>query len=146
MSAGQNSKSATETWKTPAVDVRQNRYELYGSGEASNLENAKLKSPNPLGNPPYRQEQEQGVTLHIKEQTVYDSLNSMLTAQRPKSALLRDPSNSECSLFGVSLKQPLKYSRNVLTMTDAKPDNPRRRSSYSSDDTIVGRIKKDSKD
>ena len=145
MSWGQSSKNASETWKTPAVDnVRQNRYDVYGNGEVSNLENAKLKSPNQLGNPPYREEQEQGVTLHIKEQTVYGSLNSTLTAQRPKSALLRDPSNSECSLFGVSLKQPLKYSRNALSMKDAK--DKRRRSSCSSDDIIVGRITKDSKD
>ena len=147
MSSEQGDKNASGNRTATTNNIRPNRYEEYSSSQAtSTLENAKLKSPTLLttefGNLLGERKQQKGVTLHIKEQPVlgkgYGSLNPILTTQRPKSAL-SESINSECSLFGVSLKQPLKYSRNALTVKEAA--DKRRRSSCS-DVTTVGRISK----
>lgn len=122
-------------------NAKLNRYEVYGNSEAGKLVNANLKtSPSQTfatnavgkalsrGNP-----HEKGFTLHVKEIAVpgkdNGSLNSVLTApQRPKSAVSVEQS-SFCSLFGISLSQPLKYSRNAVNIKDVM--GKRRRSSCS---------------
>lgn len=111
--------------------VKPNRYEVYVNGETGKLVNANLKtSPsqtlakNAVGKALDRDNpQEKGVTLHIKELAVpgkdNGNLNLVLTTpQRPKSAMSGEPSNL-CNLLGVSLNQPLKYSRNALNTKDA---------------------------
>lgn len=150
MSSESGDKNASGSSTAATNNIRPNRYEEYGNSEAtiSTLEYVKLKSPTlqttEFGNLLGQGKQQKGVTLHIKEQPVlgkdYGSLNSILTSQRPKSAL-SESINSECSLFGVSLQQPLKYSRNALTVKDAMD---RRRRSSCSDITTVGRISKTS--
>ena len=79
---------------------------------------------------------EKGIKLHIKELAVpvrdNSNLNSVLTMQRPKRAVCAEQGNL-CSLFGVSLKEPLKYSRNAVNVKDVmdKHNVNRRRSSCS---------------
>ncbi|RMX41910.1 hypothetical protein pdam_00006650 [Pocillopora damicornis] len=111
-------------------NAKPNRYELYGKSETGKVVDANLKtSPSPnsttntvglsvlsRGNP-----RERGFTLHVKELVVpgkdYGNLNSALTAQRPRSAISAEQSNF-CSLFGISLSQPLKYSRNAVNIKE----------------------------
>ncbi|KAJ7330217.1 hypothetical protein OS493_022740 [Desmophyllum pertusum] len=140
MSSEQVDNNAPGSKVIAAESVKPNRYEVYGNSEAGKLVNTNLKtSPsqkiaiNSVGTVLGRQNpQEKGVTLHIKELAVpgkdNGSLNSVYTLQRPKSAVSAEPSNL-CSLFGVSLNQPLKYSRNAVNIKDVM-DN-RRRSSCS---------------
>ena len=121
--------------------AKPNRYEVYGNSEAGKLVDANLKmSPSPnsttntvrlnvlsRGNP-----RERGFTLHVKELVVPgkddENLNSALTTQRPRSAMSAEQS-SFCSLFGISLSQPLKYSRNAVNVKEVM--EKRRRSSCS---------------
>lgn len=109
--------------------VKPNRYEVYVNGEAGKLVNANLKTSSSQTLSKYaagksldrENPQEKGITLHIKELAVpgkdNGNLNTVLTTQRPKSALSCEPSHF-CNLFGVSLNQPLKYSRNALNVKD----------------------------
>lgn len=137
MSSQQGEKDASGSTMVATENVKPNRYEAYSNtDETYKLENADLKTAassqtNTFGNLLYRGKQGKGVTLHIKDETVLGKdcggINSVLTTRRPKSAL-SDPYSS-CSLFGVSLNQPLKYSRNALTVKDAM--DKRRRSSCS---------------
>ena len=119
---GDKNDSGKRMATTEATDIKPNRYEMYGNSEADNkLANFKTSSQtNAFRSLLRRGNQEKGVTLHIKEPTIPSkdcgNLNPVSTTQRPKSAL-SDPSNL-CSLFGVSLNQPLKYSRNALTVKD----------------------------
>lgn len=122
-------------------NAKPNRYELYGKSETGKVVDANLKtSPSPnsttntvglsvlsRGNP-----RERGFTLHVKELVVPGkddgNLNSALTAQRPRSAISAEQSNF-CSLFGISLSQPLKYSRNAVNIKEVM--GKQRRSSCS---------------
>ena len=138
MSSLQGDNTASGSRTLPTENVKVNRYEVYESGGGLKVKKDNLKTPssqtNAFGNLAIRDKRDKGVTLHIKEsQTVpgkdCGSLNVKLIATRPKSAL-SVPSNS-CSLFGVSLDRPLKYSRNALTVRKADIVDKRRRSSCS---------------
>lgn len=146
MNSDQVDKNATGSKVMATESVKPNRYEVYVNGEAGKLVNANLKTSTSQtlaknavgkaldrGNP-----QEKGVTLHVKELAVpgkdNDNLNLVLTTpQRPKSAMSGEPNNL-CNLFGVSLNQPLKYSRNAL--------NTKERRSSCSDLTKASRASK----
>ena len=122
-------------------NAKPNRYELYGKSETGKVVDANLKtspSPNSTTNTvglsvlSRRNPRERGFTLHVKELVVPGkddgNLNSALTAQRPRSAISAEQSNF-CSLFGISLSQPLKYSRNAVNIKEAM--GKQRRSSCS---------------
>lgn len=144
MSSEQVDNSAAGSQVIATERFKPNRYEVYGNSEAGKLVNANLKtSPsqalakNAVGKALDRENpREKGVKLHIKELAVSGkdngNLNSVLTKQRPKSAMCAEQGNL-CSLFGVSLNQPLKYSRNAVNIKDVmdKHDDKRRRSSCS---------------
>ena len=111
-------------------DIKLSRYDVYSDiSGSSKMEKDNLKTPSLHTNVfaedlkllKVRKKHEREITLYVKEtQTEKDcgSLNPVLTAtQRPKSAL-NDPGNSY-SLFGVSLSQPLMYSRNALAVKGA---------------------------
>ena len=126
--------------------VKPNRYEGYGNSKTDELVNASLetspsqalaKNRGAVGKALDRENpREKGIKLHIKELAVpvrdNGNLNSVLTMQRPKSAVCAEQGNL-CSLFGVSLKEPLKYSRNAVNVKDVmdKHNVNRRRSSCS---------------
>lgn len=122
-------------------NAKPNRYELYGKSETGKVVDANLKtspSPNSTTNTvglsvlSQRNPRERGFTLHVKELVVPGkddgNLNSALTAQRPRSAISAEQSNF-CSLFGISLSQPLKYSRNAVNIKEVM--GKQRRSSCS---------------
>lgn len=128
-----------------AERVKSNRYEGYGNRKTGKSINANLEtSPlqvlaqNAVGKAALDREnpRKHGLNLHIKELAVPDkdngNLNSVFKVQRPKSAVYEEQGNL-CSLFGVSLNQPLKYSRNAVNMKDVmdKHSDKRRRSSCS---------------
>ena len=105
-------------------EIKLSRYDVYSDiSGSSKMEKDNLKTPSLHTNIfaedlKVRKKHEREITLYVKEtHTEKDcgSLNAVLTAtQRPKSAL-NDPGNSY-SLFGVSLSQPLMYSRNALAV------------------------------
>ena len=144
MSSKQVDSSAAGNEVLDTERVRPNRYEVYGNTKAGKLVNANLEaSPsqalakNAVGKALDGENlREKGVKLHIKELAVpgkdNGSLNSVLTVKRPKSAMYEEQGNL-CSLFGVSLNQPLRYSRNAVNIKDAmdKHNDKRRRSSCS---------------
>jgi len=125
--------------------VKSNRYEGYGNRKTgksidANLETSpsQVLAQNAVGKAALDREnpRKHGLNLHIKELAVPDkdngNLNSVFKVQRPKSAVYEEQGNL-CSLFGVSLNQPLKYSRNAVNMKDVmdKHSDKRRRSSCS---------------
>ena len=153
MSSSDGNKAVSAKTLTSAQEnIKLNRYDIYSNvSGSSELENDNLITPlrslrpNLFENlPVYREKHEIAVTLHIKEtQTGTDcgSSNSVLTAtQRPKSAF-SDPGSS-CSLFGVSLSQPLKYSRNALAVKDFVGKRRSSCSSLSLKNTKSGKGKK----
>lgn len=144
MSSEQADSSAAGNEVIATARIKPNRYEDYGNSKTGKLVNANLEtSPsqalakNAVGKALDRENpREKGVKLHIKELDVpgkdNGNLNSVLTMQRPKSAVCAEQGNL-CSLFGVSLNHPLKYSRNAVDIKDVmdKHNDERRRSSCS---------------
>lgn len=146
MSSEQADGSAAGNEVIATERVKPNRYEVYGNSKTDELVNASLetspsqalaKNRGAVGKALDREyPREKGIKLHIKELAVpvrdNGNLNSVLTMQRPKSAVCAEQGNL-CSLFGVSLKEPLKYSRNAVNVKDVmdKHNVNRRRSSCS---------------
>jgi len=139
MSSEQVDSSAAGNEVIATERVKPNRYEDYGNSKTGNLETLPSQgfAKNAVGKALDRENpREKGVKLHIKELAVLGkdngNLNSVLTMQRPKSAVSAEQGNL-CSLFGVSLNQPLKYSRNAVHIKDVmdKHNDKRRRSSCS---------------
>ena len=145
MNSEQADSSAAGNEVIATERVKPNRYEVYSNSKTGKLVNANLEtSPsqalakNAVGKALDRENpREKGVKLHIKELAVpgkdnNGNLNSVLTMQRPRSAVSAEQGNL-CSLFGVSLNQPLKYSRNAVNIKDVmdKHNDKRRRSSCS---------------
>lgn len=145
MSSEQADGSAAGNEVIATERVKPNRY-VYGNSKTDELVNASLetspsqalaKNRGAVGKTLDRENpREKGIKLHIKELAVpvrdNGNLNSVLTMQRPKSAVCAEQGNL-CSLFGVSLKEPLKYSRNAVNVKDVmdKHNVNRRRSSCS---------------
>lgn len=127
MSSPDDDKALSGGRITAKEDIKLSRYNVYSDiSSSSKIEKDNLKTPSLHTNVfaedlKLRKKHEREITLYVKEtQTGKDcgSLNPVLTAtQRPKSAL-NDAGNSY-SLFGVSLSQPLMYSRNALAMKGA---------------------------
>ena len=127
MSSPDDDKALSGGRITSKEDIKLSRYNVYSDiSSSSKIEKDNLKTPSLHTNVfaedlKLRKKHEREITLYVKEtQTGKDcgSLNPVLTAtQRPKSAL-NDAGNSY-SLFGVSLSQPLMYSRNALVMKGA---------------------------
>lgn len=146
MSSEQADGSAAGNEVIATERVKPNRYEVYDNSKTNELVNASLetspsqalaKNRGAVGKALDRENpREKGIKLHIKELAVpvrdNGNLNSVLTMQRPKSAVCAEQGNL-CSLFGVSLKEPLKYSRNAVRVKDVmdKHNVNRRRSSCS---------------
>lgn len=127
MSSPDDDKALSGGRITAKEDIKLSRYNVYSDiSSSSKIEKDNLKTPSLHTNVfaedlKLRKKSEREITLYVKEtQTGKDcgSLNPVLTAtQRPKSAL-NDAGNSY-SMFGVSLSQPLMYSRNALAMKGA---------------------------
>ena len=144
MSSEQADSSAAGNEVIATERAKPNRYEVYDNTKTGELVNSSLEtSPsqalaaNAIGKGLHRENpREKGVKLHIKELAVpvrdNGNLNSLLTMQRPKSAVCAVQGNL-CSLLGVSLNEPLKYSRNAVNIKDVmdKHNVNRRRSSCS---------------
>ena len=140
MSSEQADSSAAGNEVIATERVKPNRYEVYDNSKTSKLVNGSLETlpSQALATSAVGKglDREKGVKLHIKELAVpvrdNGNLNSLLTMQRPKSAVCAEQGNL-CSLFGVSLNEPLKYSRNVVNIKDVmdKRNVNRRRSSCS---------------
>ena len=144
MSSEQADSSAAGNEVIATERVKPNRYEVYDNSKTGKLVNSSLEtSPSQalatsaVGKGLFRENpREKGIKLHIKELAVpvrdNGNLNSLLTMERPKSAVCAEQGNL-CSLFGVSLNEPLKYSRNVVNIKDDmdKRNVNRRRSSCS---------------
>lgn len=144
MSSEQDDSGAAGNEVIATERVKPNRYEDYGNSKTGRLVNANLETLPSQGLAKNAVEKaldrenpgEKGVKLHIKELAApgkdNDTMNSVLTMQRPKSAVYAEQGNL-CSLFGVSLNQPLKYSRNAMHIKDVldKHNDKRRRSSCS---------------
>lgn len=139
MSSEQADGSAAGNEDIAMERVQPNRYEVYDNSKTGELVTSpsQVLAKNAVGKALDRENpREKGVKLHIKELAVpvrdNGNLNSVLTMQRPKSAVCAEQGNL-CSLFGVSLNEPLKYSRNAVNIKDVmdKHNVNRRRSSCS---------------
>lgn len=139
MSSEQVDSSAAGNEVIATERVQPNRYEVYDNSKTGELVTSPSQAlaKNAVGKALDRENpREKGVKLHIKELAVpvrdNGNLNSVLTMQRPKSAVCAEQGNL-CSLFGVSLNEPLKYSRNAVNIKEVmdKHNVNRRRSSCS---------------